>query len=88
MPPHDIITYPLSTCLQLERGYAVKDDASMTFMPSPLGEALIGAYRRMGLEGLWVPTLRGVIESNIAAVARGQRTKARLALPCPWPGLT
>ena len=61
--------------VQLERGYASKDDASMTFGPTPLGESLISAYRRMGLSNLWRPELRGVIERNIAAVAAGQRTK-------------
>ncbi|KAI7839931.1 hypothetical protein COHA_006325 [Chlorella ohadii] len=60
---------------QLERGYAVKDEASMQFSPTPLGEALISAYRKMGLANLWLPTLRGVIERNITAVAAGQRTK-------------
>lgn len=29
----------------------------------------------MGLANLWLPTLRGVIERNIAAVAAGQRSK-------------
>jgi len=60
---------------QLERGYALKDQASMTFSPTPLGEALISAYRKMGLENLWLPTLRGIIERNIDSVARGRRTK-------------
>lgn len=60
---------------QLERGYATKDEASQTFAPTPLGESLISAYRKMGLQNLWVPTLRGVIEQNISAVARGLRTK-------------
>ena len=61
---------------QLERGYAVKDTATMTFSPTALGESLISAYRKMGLENLWLPTLRGVIEQNIDAVARGVRSKA------------
>ncbi|KAI3430642.1 hypothetical protein D9Q98_005235 [Chlorella vulgaris] len=60
---------------QLERGYAGKDEASMQFFPTPLGESLISAYRKMGLANLWLPTLRGVIERNITAVAAGQRTK-------------
>jgi hypothetical protein len=47
----------------------------MQFSPTPLGESLISAYRKMGLANLWLPTLRGVIERNITAVARGQRTK-------------
>ena len=33
------------------------------------------AYRKMGLANLWLPTLRGVIERNITAVAAGQRNK-------------
>lgn len=44
---------------QLSRGYATKD-ASLTFWPTPLGEALVGAYRKMGLENLWLPNLRQV----------------------------
>lgn len=40
--------------VQLERGYAEKEEGSMTFGPTPLGEALISAYRKMGLANLWV----------------------------------
>jgi DNA topoisomerase-3 len=60
---------------QLERGYAVKNNTNQTFAPTPLGEALISAYKKMGLENLWMPSLRGIIEKNITAVARGQRSK-------------
>ena len=42
---------------QLDRGYATKD-GNMTFWPTSLGEALVGAYRKMGLENLWLPNLR------------------------------
>lgn len=63
---------------QLDRGYATKDEASLTFAPTSLGESLISAYRKMGLESLWLPTLRGSIEQNIAAVARGAMTKERV----------
>ena len=42
---------------QLDRGYATKD-TNMTFWPTSLGEALVGAYRKMGLENLWLPNLR------------------------------
>ena len=42
---------------QLDRGYAVKD-ASALFSPSPLGEALIAGYHKMGLSNLWQPNLR------------------------------
>ncbi|GAB4819974.1 hypothetical protein N2152v2_007020 [Parachlorella kessleri] len=59
----------------LDRGYATKDVGTLLFSPTALGEALISAYRKMGLANLWQPGLRGVIESNISAVARGQRTK-------------
>lgn len=38
----------LCISLQLERGYAVKDEGTMQFSPTPLGEALISAYRKMG----------------------------------------
>lgn len=40
--------HPYCPAAQLERGYAVKDEASMQFSPTPLGEALISAYRKMG----------------------------------------
>ena len=42
---------------QLDRGYAIKDHAAL-FSPSPLGEALIAGYHRMGLSNLWQPNLR------------------------------
>jgi hypothetical protein len=35
-----------------ERGYAIKD-ANLLFSPTPLGEALIGAYDRMGLKEVY-----------------------------------
>jgi hypothetical protein len=57
---------------QLERGYAVKDDVSQTFAPTPLGESLISSYRRMGLDNLWKPDLRGRIEQGISRIAAGQ----------------
>jgi hypothetical protein len=57
---------------QLERGYAVKDAASLTFAPTPLGESLISGYRRMGLDNLWKPDLRGRIEQGISRIAAGQ----------------
>ncbi|DBA87673.1 TPA: hypothetical protein ACH3X1_004680 [Trebouxia sp. C0004] len=59
---------------QLDRGYATKD-GNLTFWPTSLGEALVGAYRKMGLENLWLPNLRGKIEANITAVAHGARSK-------------
>lgn len=63
--------------IQLDRGYAIKDEQgrSQTFEPTPLGEALISAYSRMGLTNLWQPQLRGQIEQNISLVAQGARTK-------------
>lgn len=42
---------------QLDRGYAEKNE-QLLFWPRPLGEALVAAYCRMGLENLWLPTLR------------------------------
>ena len=42
---------------QLDRGYVHKD-SNLTFWPSDLGQALVGAYRRMDLENLWLPDLR------------------------------
>lgn len=47
----------------------------MTFAPTALGEALVGGYRAMGLQNLWLPDLRSKIEANIDAVARGTRNK-------------
>ena len=47
----------------------------MCFHPTPLGESLICAYCRMGLEGLWQPLLRKQIESAIHDVALGRATK-------------
>lgn len=52
----------------------------MTFWPTPLGEALISAYRRMGLDSLWLPQLRGTIERAIADVAAGRATKDQVSL--------
>ncbi|KDD75366.1 DNA topoisomerase, partial [Helicosporidium sp. ATCC 50920] len=62
---------------QLARGYATKDESgrTQTLAATSLGEALIGAYSRMGLGGLWLPGLRGSIEAGIAAVAVGRRSK-------------
>jgi DNA topoisomerase IA len=57
---------------QLERGYAVKDVASQAFDPTALGESLISSYRRMGLDNLWKPDLRGRIEQGISRIAAGQ----------------
>ena len=44
-------------CVQLKRGYATKGP-DLLFWPSPLGKALVGAYRKMGLTSLWQPALR------------------------------
>lgn len=49
---------------QLERGYAIKD-GNMTFWPTSLGEALVGAYRKMGLENLWLPNLRYAVRAHL-----------------------
>ncbi len=46
----------------------------LLFEPTPLGEALVAAYCAMQLENLWKPDLRGVIERNITAIARRQRS--------------
>jgi hypothetical protein len=70
--------HPLAPSTPCSRGYAQKDEASMTFWPTPLGEALIGGYRRMGLDGLWLPELRGTIERSIADVAAGRATKEQV----------
>lgn len=51
---------------QLERGYATKD-SNLTFWPTPLGEGLVGGYRRMGLQNLWLPDLRSAFLEVLAA---------------------
>lgn len=58
----------------LARRYAAKD-ATACFSPTPLGEALVSAYARMGLASLWTPDLRGRIEAGIRAIAAGAATK-------------
>ncbi|GIL96392.1 hypothetical protein Vretimale_2261, partial [Volvox reticuliferus] len=63
---------------QLERGYAEKDEAALTFWPTPLGEALISGYCRMGLDDLWKPDLRGKIEASIRDVAAGRISKEQV----------
>ena len=45
---------------QVDRGYAAKDAAAL-FAPTPLGEALVGAYHKMGLSNLWLPNLRSAL---------------------------
>lgn len=47
----------------------------MRFWPSDLGEALVSAYQKMNLEGLWRPDLRGRIEQGIQQVADGYQSK-------------
>lgn len=47
-----------------ERAYATRDEHTMQFWPTPLGEALISAFCRMGLEDLWRPQQRGVSPQN------------------------
>ena len=42
---------------QLDRGYALKDNAQL-FFPTTLGEALVASYHKMGLSNLWQPSLR------------------------------
>ncbi|GMH33038.1 hypothetical protein BSKO_00872 [Bryopsis sp. KO-2023] len=59
---------------QLDRGYAHKNH-QMQFSPSSIGEGLIMAYYRMGLDRLWEPELRGQIELGINEVAAGNRSK-------------
>jgi hypothetical protein len=50
----------------------------MSFWPTTLGEALISAYCKMGLDNLWKPDLRGAIERNINDVAQGRQTKEQV----------
>ncbi|CAD7703588.1 unnamed protein product, partial [Ostreobium quekettii] len=62
---------------QLDRGYAEKN-ANLEFWPTTLGESLISAYCRMGLDNLWKPDLRGRIESGIGEVAAGRQSKQQI----------
>ncbi len=59
------------------RGYAVKDEG-LLFWPTRLGEALISGYRSCGLDGLWLPNLRGRIEAQIRDVAEGHVSKEQV----------
>ncbi|CAG9463966.1 unnamed protein product [Pedinophyceae sp. YPF-701] len=63
---------------QLDRGYATKDDGTMQFWPTKLGEALVHGYMTMGLDNMYLPGLRATIESNIDAIAGGRRTKQQV----------
>ena len=45
-PPPTHLSRPAFLQQQIERGYATKDEATMQFSPTPLGEALISAYRK------------------------------------------
>ena len=47
----------------------------MLSCPSMTLHPLLRPTSRPRLANLWLPTLRGVIECNITAVAAGQRTK-------------
>jgi len=54
-----------------ERGYAVKVGDNR-LRPTELGEALCAGYYRMGLEDMWLPTKRAVMEVDVNRVALGQ----------------
>jgi hypothetical protein len=69
-----------------ERGYAVKDEASLTFAPTALGEALIGAYDRMGLKAVYECVPRAPAISCVRALCctlcvsdAGARSTSRVA---------
>jgi len=63
---------------QLSRGYAAKCPRMLAFSPTPLGEALISAYRRAALDALRRPDLRARIEAGIERVARGLAAPAEV----------
>ena len=48
----------------------------MQFSPMPLGEALVFAYKEMGLDVLWQPLLRAETESQVSNIACGQVSAA------------
>lgn len=59
----------------LKRGYATREEGSMQFMPTPLGEALVYAYKGMGLDALWQPLLRAEAEMLVSNIAAGRTTR-------------
>jgi hypothetical protein len=66
---------------QLDRGYAIKDHAAL-FSPSPLGEALIAGYHRMGLSNLWQPNLR--FAAHIYTLSRLPSYKSEVRILLMW----
>ncbi|KAF0852953.1 mitochondrial DNA topoisomerase III [Andalucia godoyi] len=55
------------------RGYVTKNGT--TFAATPLGKALVEAYREMDLTPLWKPFLRAKMESDMRLVAQGRLVK-------------
>ena len=66
---------------QLDRAYAIKDHAAL-FSPSPLGEALIAGYHRMGLSNLWQPNLR--FAAHIYTLSRLPSYKSEVRILLMW----
>jgi DNA topoisomerase-3 len=60
----------------LNRGYAIRDEQTMQFIPTPLGEALVYAYKEMDLDDLWQPFLRADTEMQVSNIACGRVTKS------------
>lgn len=48
------------------------------FSPTPFGEALVFAYKEMGLDALWQPLLRAETETQVSSIAAGQVTKTKV----------
>ena len=59
----------------LSRRYCTRNDDTMEFSPTPLGEALVMACREMNIEALWEPFLRKEIETRLNAIAGGRLSK-------------
>ena len=59
----------------LARGYCTREEGTMQFWPTELGEALVMACREMGIEALWEPFLRGEMERLLNEIAAGSLPK-------------
>ena len=59
----------------LARGYCTREEGTMQFWPTDLGEALVMACREMGIEALWEPFLRGEMERLLNEIAAGSLPK-------------
>jgi len=61
------------------RGYAKK--AGVHIVPTELGTALVETYKRAGLD-LFKPELRAQMETDLNAIAEGEKTSAEVRQHC------